>query len=26
MRVSHPVGGSVGGMVDKLRGWIAKNF
>jgi cell division protein FtsA len=26
MRVSHPVGGSVGGLVDKMRNWITKNF
>jgi len=25
-RISHPVGGSVGGLVDKVRGWITKNF
>jgi cell division protein FtsA len=26
MRVSGPSGGSVGGIVEKLRGWITKNF
>jgi cell division protein FtsA len=26
MRVSGPAGGSVGGLVDKLRTWITKNF
>ena len=26
MRTSGPAGGSVGGLVDKLRGWITKNF
>jgi cell division protein FtsA len=26
MRTSGPAGGSVGGLVDKLRSWITKNF
>jgi cell division protein FtsA len=25
-RVGGPVGGSMGGMVDKLRGWLTRNF
>jgi cell division protein FtsA len=25
-RAGGPVGGSMGGMVDKLRGWLTRNF
>ncbi len=25
-RVGGPVGSSMGGMVDKLRGWLTRNF
>jgi cell division protein FtsA len=25
-RVIHPVGDSVGGLVDKVRGWFTRNF
>ena len=26
MRVSGPAGGNVGGLIERLRGWITRNF